>query len=170
MGLLTRKKIDNCLGEHWLAIWLPPARKKDKNGQNSEAVEFFDSYSLGYEFYATEKAWLDWIMRLGYSKIIQNTNVLQQMTTDVCAEHCIFYIYFRCLSISLKNIQKNLYHGTNLSGNDIMVYDFVHVYCMGKIQHNYLKIAYIKKYNNCSHTCDTQKNFYKKIDRNGRRD
>ena len=103
-------------GEHWLALFI---QEKQTPFSNS-TIEFFDSYGVDFQFYQMPPH----IVRDIH---IQNKNVIQDLNKSTCGEHVIYFIYHRCLGLSLDEIVKNHY-SENLTLNDSLASNFVHTY------------------------------------------
>ncbi len=95
-------------GEHWIAIYF------DEHGHG----EYFDSYGLP----PIHKTFIHFLNKHCISWIY-NDKQLQGLTSHVCGQYCIFYLWHRCRGTSMQTIV--LMFGNNVQDNDVLVYEFV---------------------------------------------
>ena len=89
-SLVCNTEPDTELGEHWIAIYVDGA----ENG------EYFDSYGLP-PLHAEFTQFLDYNCR----KWIWNSKQIQDISSMVCGQHCIFYLHQRYKGFSLEEIK-----------------------------------------------------------------
>lgn len=94
-------------GSHWIAIYY----------ENPESCEFYDSYGYDYKMYGITSNSLP-------PHVISNTKQVQCFSSTVCGQHCIYYLYKRCLGLSMFQILRR-FSLTNHRGNDLFVAHFV---------------------------------------------
>jgi len=90
-------------GEHWVAYWFDSA----------DSCEFFDSYGLSPKDYG-----------LPISCTSFNTQLLQSLTSSVCGQFCIYYLFYRSRGLPLPQIL-NSFSLANLAWNSQQVARFV---------------------------------------------
>ena len=73
-------------GKHWVAIFC---------NKSTDIPEYFDSYGLQPN--QTFKIFLG-------KRFLYQTKHIQQIASSICGEYCLYFIYHKCLSYSLKNI------------------------------------------------------------------
>lgn len=108
-------------GQHWVAVHV------DK----SQVVgEFFDSYG--------QKPLQEFnnFLKINTEKWYRTDKVLQSPFTSVCGQYCIFYVYHKCLGMSLTDILYLL----NVDNPDIVVNEFVNTRYRGLDLHVYDEI------------------------------
>ena len=89
-------------GEHWVAFWF----------DSPYSCEFFDSYGLSPFDYG-----------FSFSCTSFNSRTLQSLTSSVCGQFCIYYLYSRSRGLSLSHIINSFF--SNLGWNDYQVAHFV---------------------------------------------
>ena len=90
-------------GEHWLAFFY----------DSPTSLEFFDSYGFSPDFYNFQ-----------ISPTRMNHQPIQSLTSSVCGQYCIFYLYHRSLGYSLSKILSS-FSITDLDWNDKRVSHFI---------------------------------------------
>ena len=98
-------------GEHWIAIYV------DEHGRG----EYFDSYGLP----PLHRTFLNFLNAHCTSWTF-NDKQLQELSSKVCGQYCVFFLLHRCRGLSMNTIV-NMF-GQNLKDNDVLVYDFVTKY------------------------------------------
>ena len=97
-------------GQHWVAflIW------------NKEHAEFWDSYGMPPEYFSPNfKAFLD-----AYTRVDRNKRDFQSLTTHVCGQWCLYWLYHRLRDVSQQETLKRFRVTTPLR-NDQTVAQFV---------------------------------------------
>ncbi|GFS54245.1 uncharacterized protein TNCV_2527631 [Trichonephila clavipes] len=69
-------------GSHWLAMYI----------QDEKTIEFFDSYGFPPSVYEPH---ISQYVKL-FPNVIYNETSLQNLTSNVCGQYCIFYLLKRC--------------------------------------------------------------------------
>lgn len=90
-ALVVNTDSSNGPGEHWIAIYI------DENGH----CEWFDSYGFRPEFY--DNRFISFFNHFTNS-VWCNNFMFQSMSSDVCGEYAIIYIFLRCIQLSPTNI------------------------------------------------------------------
>lgn len=94
-------------GQHWVAVyWDAP-----------EQGEFFDSYAMTPSTYY-QGGWQC------FDPMEKNPYPIQQWSSDVCGDYCLYYLYHRCRGKSLREIVKP-FSPTDLQYNDMAVVERV---------------------------------------------
>lgn len=101
-------------GEHWLAINI--------DGETGR-VEWFDSYGFPPDFYGDEFVrFIDTIV--GKQAVWVNKFMLQSLTSNVCGEYAIAYVFLRSLGMTPNNIV-DMFSARNPLENDRTVVDIL---------------------------------------------
>jgi hypothetical protein len=90
------------VGRHWLAV----------NRSSSGILEYFDSYGQSP------------IVPFQYPKVVYNTKQVQDLFSNVCGQHTLFYLYLRLRGVCFKNIITKCYTSSPCF-NDELVLKFV---------------------------------------------
>ena len=93
-------------GKHWVAFWLP----------EKGICEYYDSYGLPIYRY--------WNIQVPGEITRENCNIYQSALSDVCGNHCLFYLYNRALGVSYSDSVNNKYT-YSVRHNDKIVRRFV---------------------------------------------
>lgn len=96
-------------GEHWCAAFFDDCKG-----------EFFDPFGMPPHTYNFPNL----LETQSVGNILYNNIMVQDLESDACGFHCIFYSHFRCRGYSMKEIL-NMYNYKNLKRNDEMVIEFV---------------------------------------------
>ncbi len=91
-------------GEHWVAIYY----------MENDTCEFFDSYGLDPLLYG---------FSLNNCTFMEGEPI-QSIESDVCGQHCIYFLYNRSLEYTFKSIV-NSFSVSNTLWNDMFVKKFV---------------------------------------------
>jgi hypothetical protein len=114
-GCVVNTDFSNSDGLHWCAVFKP----------NHQRIEFFDSFghepSFFHQFW--ERVLLAQCQYLDYC-----SHPVQSETTNVCSQHCLFYLYLRARNVAYIDIMKNIYT-RNRCFNDDVVVDYVSNIC-----------------------------------------
>lgn len=102
-------------GEHWCVV----ARI------GGGGIEFWDPYGSPPEVYGLHHLWEN---QAGYHTY--NPVCVQNIQSNVCGNHCLFYSFLRCRGFSMSEILKK-YDAGNLRENDKMVERFVRQFGVG---------------------------------------
>lgn len=96
-------------GSHWVAFYV----------HSPNLLEFFDSYGNPPSMYPgpIEK------YAAYFDNVESNPLRLQSLTTKVCGQYCIYYLYSKCRGKNLKKILSVF--GNSLMSNDKKVHRFV---------------------------------------------
>ena len=85
-------------GSHWVAFFC----------ENKYSIEFFCSFGNTYLTYFTKF--------LKHANLKFNEYCLQSSDTNVCGQHCLYYLIFRCRGFSMSDIL----HRFNTAQNDMV--------------------------------------------------
>ncbi len=96
-------------GEHWCVVYF-----KD------DVCEFFDPFGLPPEKYGLERV----INTKSAGKRFYNSVCVQDLASDTCGPHCLFFSYHRCRGYLLPDIL-NLYKGSKAITTDEVAEKFV---------------------------------------------
>ena len=117
-------------GEHWEAVYISPTDQTHKS-----SVEFFDSYWLPPIQDGTSKL-LDLLSQKDWVCSHQPVQDIMDITSRACGQHCLYYIINRYHKpeLNLEDLNKSIYHKSDLKANDIMVTVFCEnrTYCSNK--------------------------------------
>ena len=107
-------------GTHWVAMYFA----------SPEESEFFDSYGFPPEMYGME----DYMIR---NMTLYNDLPLQELTSDVCGDYCLFYLLQRTRNMDLKAVQAK-FRIKDSQWNDTQVAQHVHRYIstLGQVKHS----------------------------------
>ena len=126
MDLLPKNKIEHCTrpfcliinsapstneGEHWLAVYV------DVYGEG----QLFDSYGNNANFYDRR---LETFLKKNCTEHSYNKSELQALWSDVCGQHCLYFLLHRSRHIPAKTILELF--GRNKLVNDSLVDAFIH--------------------------------------------
>lgn len=98
-------------GLHWLVMHFP---SKDDN------AEFFDSYGNAPDYYS--RCFVDYFHENSF-KYTYNTVCLQDNSSRVCGQYCVFYIYYRSRGYEMSEIVSMFHRDKHF--NDWSVANFV---------------------------------------------
>jgi hypothetical protein len=84
--LIVNSKDSSHGGEHWISLYLR------KSTGNKTILEFFCSYGLGIEYYASN--FVNFAKRL-VATVIENRVPLQSIGSNVCGSYALFFLYNR---------------------------------------------------------------------------
>lgn len=94
-------------GSHWIALYfISPTH-----------CELFDSYAHDHNFYN--------LPLHNHRSIVRNHIQVQALDSNVCGQHCIYFLCLRSMGFTMKTIQHQL-SNSNLRGNDHRVTKFVY--------------------------------------------
>ena len=93
-------------GKHWLSFYLP----------QPGVCEYFDSYGMPIYRY--------WNVDIPEEITEENCKIYQSSFSNVCGQHCIFYLYNRALGISYSDFVSSNYNNS-VRHNDTLVRKFV---------------------------------------------
>lgn len=101
-------------GEHWLAIV-----------KNQTLIYFIDSYGRHYTDSSFETPFIKTVEKLiGQNKVVYNKMWLQQLTSNVCGDYCVYFIrelsknsFKKCLAVFSDDLRKNDKHVLNYVKN-----------------------------------------------------
>lgn len=104
-------------GEHWLALTV------EKHGK----ATFFDSFGLSPEFEYYPTSILRFLERQrGIKQILHHNRQLQHELSDVCGQHCAYYLCLRGSGLSYADVLSH--YKDDPVRNDAMVSEFVKKY------------------------------------------
>lgn len=96
-------------GEHWCAVFC-----------KGSSVEFYDPLGMSPAVYDFNNL----LARRGDGKIVYNPIMIQDINSKACGHHCLFYAFFRCRGISMKDIIQK-FDPKNTIDNDRKAIQFV---------------------------------------------
>jgi hypothetical protein len=96
---------------HWISLYM------DKSGKE---MFFFDSYGFPYTYFSPQ---LSNFIHKNAKVLVQNNVQFQSFTSDVCGEHCIYFLNSCIQNVSSKQLH-SLY-SNNYKENDKVVVQFV---------------------------------------------
>ena len=100
-GYIVNTDLTEEPGTHWVALWV-----------RDDVIEFLDSFAHPPEHYG-----------MTFSvPVLTNTHQLQAEHSITCGAHCLYFLYFRCLELSMEQILR--FFGSNLALNDVHVTKF----------------------------------------------
>ena len=98
-------------GSHWILLYV-----------TDQTIYFYDSYGRNINSDMFPKDFTQYIAKFVDGKTINyNSQIIQGLTSNVCAQHCMYFLFEKCLHV--KNILKPF--GANLHENDLFVTRFV---------------------------------------------
>ena len=101
------------LGQHWIALHFSGRGRCD----------YFDSYG----FPPLHEDIIN-ILRLCNVKVFYNSCTFQGVSTDVCGEYCLLFVFLRCRGFTMRRIQKRLATIRNTDERDHIFHEnFVNV-------------------------------------------
>ena len=109
-GIIVNTDTADKSGTHWCAMYL---------SSDDGKAEFFDSYGEPPTVYS------DYFMRTikrNSSTYTYNRKRLQNDTSNVCGQYCLFYLFHRLRGVPLKTIVQTFQYYPN---NDYYVYNFI---------------------------------------------
>ena len=89
-------------GQHWVLLWI------------DEQPEYFDSFAQ-----LPPKDIQDTLVKNG-SMYLRNTQQIQPSQSATCGYYCLFYAYYRCHGVKMKDILQKFYYSC-LKFNDLKV-------------------------------------------------
>ena len=98
-------------GTHWLALYL----------SSKQEGEFYDSYGNDISSYSKT---IDKFMKRHTHRVICNDIQIQSYDSNVCGQHCLFYLIHRVRQVGMESIVK--FFSSDKEWNDIMVDDFIY--------------------------------------------
>jgi len=111
-GLIVNTDRARDPGEHWLAIW---AESPDK-------ATFFDSFGKPALFYGME---IDDFLSKHFTQPFDFNNIqLQHPSSDMCGMFCIFFLFYMCKGLSLREIVTKFEYPKRLLMNDRILKKF----------------------------------------------
>jgi hypothetical protein len=97
-------------GEHWCAAYF-----------ENNTCEFFDPFGLPPETYGLDRV----LNTKAVARRYYNSVRVQQLSSDTCGPHCLFYSFHRCRGYSLAEILKLYNNGGNVVKSDEKAEQFV---------------------------------------------
>ena len=104
---IINSDVSSGTGLHWMCIFL----------EADKPPEFFDSLAKGLGKYNVSIE--NFLIRHGH-KYLYNVKRLQGPYSDVCADYCILFAYFRCRGVSFERIM-NMFSDNDFDANDVLV-------------------------------------------------
>ena len=132
IALICNTDPERSEGKHWIAFWMP----------RKGVCEYFDSFALPVYRY--------WNVQVPAEITRENCTIYQSALSNVCGNHCLFYLYNRAIGVSYSDFVNNNY-SYSVRHNDNIVRRFVSQIpglelcrdypCNKKIQANKCRIA-----------------------------
>ena len=95
-------------GKHWMCIYME---------EEGKMPELFDSLARGVHHY--DRKIEDFIIKHG-PRYKTNVKRIQGQNSDVCADYCILYAYFRCRGVSMEKFLR-MFSDEDFVANDLKV-------------------------------------------------
>ena len=106
IAIICNTDMEKGSGKHWIAFWLP----------EKGICEYFDSFGLPIDRY--------WNVQVPAEFTKENCIIYQSALSNVCGNHCLFFLYNRALGVSYIDFVNNNYN-YNVRHNDALVRTFV---------------------------------------------
>ncbi len=111
-GLIVNTDKKDEPGEHWLAIWAP----------SQDKAIFFDSFGKPALFYGIE---IDQFLTDNFTEPYGFNNIqLQHSTSDMCGMFCIFFLFYMCKGLSMREIVTKFEYPKHLLENGLLLRRF----------------------------------------------
>ena len=101
-GCIVNSDNSNGKGKHWLALWM-----------SEDGIEFFDSFARPPRYYGLSLS----------GPVFLQDQLLQSRRASTCGHHCLYFLYYRALGLSMSSIVNVFSDDTN--ANDLLVSRFV---------------------------------------------
>ena len=107
IAIICNTDVEKGAGKHWIAFWLP----------EKGVMEYFDSFALPIYRY--------WNVEVPPGAITkENCIIYQSALSNVCGNHCLFFLYNRALGVTYHDFVNNNYN-FSVRHNDALVRRFV---------------------------------------------